>query len=44
MNKLKVIITSTTRMVGDGVMYKCLHHPEVEKKDMKILVKAGNVK
>jgi len=31
MNKLKVIITGTTGMVGEGVLYKCLHHPEVEK-------------
>ena len=31
MNKLKVIITGATGMVGEGVLYECLHHPEVEK-------------
>jgi uncharacterized protein YbjT (DUF2867 family) len=30
MNKLKVIITGATGMVGEGVLYECLHHPEVE--------------
>ena len=31
MNKLKVIITGATGMVGEGVLYECLHHPDVEK-------------
>ena len=31
MNKLKVIITGATGMVGEGVLYECLEHPEVEK-------------
>jgi uncharacterized protein YbjT (DUF2867 family) len=31
MNKLKVIITGATGMVGEGVLYECLYHPEVEK-------------
>ena len=31
MNKLKVIITGATGMVGEGVLYECLHHSEVEK-------------
>lgn len=31
MNKLKVIITGATGMVGEGVLYECLHHPRVEK-------------
>ena len=31
MNKLKVIITGATGMVGEGVLYECLHHPEVER-------------
>jgi len=31
MKKLKVIITGATGMVGEGVLYECLHHPEVEK-------------
>jgi nucleoside-diphosphate-sugar epimerase len=31
MNKLKVIITGATGMIGEGVLYECLHHPEVEK-------------
>ena len=31
MNKLKVIITGATGMVGEGVLYQCLNHPEVEK-------------
>ena len=30
MNKLRVIITGATGMVGEGVLYECLHHPEVE--------------
>ena len=31
MNKLKLIITGATGMIGEGVLYECLHHPEVEK-------------
>lgn len=31
MNKLKVIITGATGMVGEGVLHECLHKPEVEK-------------
>jgi uncharacterized protein YbjT (DUF2867 family) len=31
MNKLKVIITGATGMVGEGVLYECLQHPEIEK-------------
>jgi len=31
MNKLKVIITGATGMIGEGVLYECLHHPDVEK-------------
>jgi len=31
MNKLKVIITGATGMVGEGVLYECLEHLEVEK-------------
>lgn len=31
MNKLKVIITGATGMVGEGVLYECLERPEVEK-------------
>ncbi|MEI6141391.1 MAG: epimerase [Mariniphaga sp.] len=31
MSKLKVIITGATGMVGEGVLYECLQHPEVEK-------------
>lgn len=31
MDKLKVIITGATGMVGEGVLYECLYHPEVEK-------------
>jgi len=30
MNKLKVIITGATGMIGEGVLYECLNHPEVE--------------
>jgi len=30
MNKLKVIITGATGMVGEGVLFECLHYPEVE--------------
>ncbi len=28
--KIKAIITGTTGMVGEGVLYECLNHPEVE--------------
>lgn len=31
MNKLKVIITGATGMIGEGVLHECLQHPEVEK-------------
>lgn len=31
MSKLKVIITGATGMIGEGVLYESLHHPEVEK-------------
>ncbi|MEI7526879.1 MAG: NAD-dependent epimerase/dehydratase family protein [Mariniphaga sp.] len=31
MKKLNVIITGATGMVGEGVLYECLNHPEVEK-------------
>lgn len=31
MDKLRVIITGATGMVGEGVLYQCLNHPEVEK-------------
>lgn len=31
MNKLKVIITGATGMIGEGVLSECLHHLEVEK-------------
>ena len=31
MNTLKVIITGATGMIGEGVLYESLHHPEVEK-------------
>ena len=31
MNKLKVIITGATGMVGEGVLYECLHHADVEE-------------
>jgi len=31
MNKLKVIITGATGMVGEGVLYECLHRADVEK-------------
>ena len=31
MNKLRVIITGATGMVGEGVLYECLQHSEVEK-------------
>lgn len=31
MHKLKVIITGATGMIGEGVLFECLHRPEVEK-------------
>ncbi|MBL7968633.1 MAG: NAD-dependent epimerase/dehydratase family protein [Prolixibacteraceae bacterium] len=31
MDKLKVIITGATGMIGEGVLYDCLQRPEVEK-------------
>ena len=31
MNKLSVILTGATGMVGEGVLYECLHHADVEK-------------
>lgn len=31
MDKLKVIITGATGMVGEGVLYECLHHADVEE-------------
>jgi nucleoside-diphosphate-sugar epimerase len=31
MSKLKVIITGATGMIGEGVLFESLHHPEVEK-------------
>ena len=31
MERLKVIITGATGMIGEGVLYECLHCPEVEK-------------
>lgn len=31
MDKLKVIITGATGMIGEGVLYECLHRSEVEK-------------
>ncbi len=31
MKKLNVIITGATGMVGEGVLYECLNHPDVEK-------------
>lgn len=31
MNKLKVIITGATGMIGEGVLHECLNHQEVEK-------------
>src|ERR1035437_4209350 len=31
MNKLKVIITGATGMVGEGVLHECLQRPEVEQ-------------
>jgi len=31
MNKLSVILTGATGMVGEGVLYECLHHADIEK-------------
>jgi hypothetical protein len=31
MNKINVIITGVTGMIGEGVLFECLRHPEVEK-------------
>lgn len=31
MNKLRVIVTGATGMIGEGVLYECLHRSEVEK-------------
>ena len=31
MNKLKVIITGATGMIGEGVLYECLNHSQIEK-------------
>lgn len=31
MNKLNVIITGATGMIGEGVLFECLQHPQVEK-------------
>jgi uncharacterized protein YbjT (DUF2867 family) len=31
MNKLRVIITGATGMIGEGVLHECLKHPGVEK-------------
>jgi uncharacterized protein YbjT (DUF2867 family) len=31
MNKLKVILTGATGMIGEGVLYECINHPEIEK-------------
>jgi uncharacterized protein YbjT (DUF2867 family) len=31
MNKLNVIITGATGMVGEGVLHECLHHQDIEK-------------
>ncbi len=31
MNKLSVIITGATGMVGEGVLHQCLEHPDIEK-------------
>jgi len=31
MDKLSVIITGATGMVGEGVLYECLLHPQVDK-------------
>jgi hypothetical protein len=30
-NKIRVIITGSTGMVGEGVLLECLHHPDVEE-------------
>lgn len=31
MRKLNVIVTGATGMVGEGVVYECLRHPDIEK-------------
>ena len=31
MEKIKVIITGSTGMVGEGVLHECMHHPNVEE-------------
>lgn len=31
MKKLNVVITGATGMIGEGVLFECLRHPEVEK-------------
>lgn len=31
MNKLRVIITGATGMIGEGVLHECLQHPDIEK-------------
>jgi hypothetical protein len=31
MNKIKVIVTGATGMVGEGVMHECLNHPKIEQ-------------
>ncbi|MEJ2492735.1 MAG: NAD-dependent epimerase/dehydratase family protein [Ignavibacteriaceae bacterium] len=40
--KIKVIITGTTGMVGEGVLHECLNHPDVEAV-LVITRRAGNV-
>jgi uncharacterized protein YbjT (DUF2867 family) len=30
MSKLKVIITGATGMIGEGVLYECLNHPDID--------------
>jgi hypothetical protein len=31
MDKLSVIITGATGMIGEGVLYECINHPQIEK-------------
>ncbi len=31
MKKLKVIVTGSTGMVGEGVLHECLYHPDIEQ-------------
>ena len=31
MLKLKIILTGASGMVGEGVLYECLHHPDVKE-------------